>query len=131
MRRGRVAIVLVPLAIAASCKAGETYVYSARKYVADAGCLEPYKSIDLVNGDSVASTCAPSCFLYGGETFTSTVCPPLPDLATELDAEAPECQAAVALYGVTCGADAGREDAAPAGEEDAGKDVLDAGDGGG
>lgn len=133
MRYRRAAILLVPFAIAAACKGSDTYVYSARRYVADAGCLEAYKSIDLVNGDSVSSKCAPNCFSYGGQTYTSTVCPPIPELATALDPESPECKAAVELYAVTCGQEAGTpEDAGePSDDADAGNDVLDAAESGG
>ena len=107
-------------------------MYTARRYEADAACLEPYKSIDFVNGDSVSSKCAPNCFEYGGETFTSTMCPPLPELATALDAEAPECKIAITLYDTPCGGDdAGSTyDSGSPVVEDAGKDMLDAGDGG-
>lgn len=130
MRRAVVAaLVLGPIAIVMAC-GGDHYVYTARRYDADGACLDPYKSIDFVNGDSVSSKCAPNCFQFGGETFTSVVCPPLPDLATALDAEAPECKAAIALYDTTCGGDAGSAYDAGDDDDDARHDVLDAGDGG-
>jgi hypothetical protein len=132
MRRAIVAALLLgPIVVVVACGA-EHYVYTARKYDADAACLDPYKSIDFVNGDSVSSTCAPNCFEYAGETFTSTMCPPLPDLATALDAEAPECKAAVTLYDAACGGEMGSADydSGTAVIADAGTDVLDASDGG-
>ena len=109
-----------------ACASADHYVYSARKYDADVGCLEPYRAVDLVAGDSVSSKCDPVCFRYGNDTFTSKVCPPLPDLAVGLDAESPECKAANALYDQTCGADAAAGDA----DDDDSTDRLDAGDGG-
>jgi hypothetical protein len=125
MRRGWL-VFFIATGIAAACaNESDIYVYTARRYSADGGCLDPYKSIDVVHGDSVSSTCAPICFQYGGETFTSTVCPPLPDLAVGLDAQAPECVAANGLYMSTCGTDAGETE-----DEDAAV-PLDASDDGG
>lgn len=125
----RVAVValLTMSGVGLACANSDKYVYTARRINADGGCLEAYKGIDLVNGDTVSSVCEPTCFRYGDDTFTSKMCPPLPDLAIGLDAESPECKAASELYGTTCGADA-----APPAEGDDDDDVaLDAGDGGG
>lgn len=119
-RRWRALLLFGPLAVGAACAGADQYVYTARRYDADAGCLEPYASIGVITGDSVSSTCSPICFRLLDQTFTSTMCPPLPTLAVALDAEAPECLAAASLFDGTCGGDAG----IPSDGGDASKDAA-------
>jgi hypothetical protein len=114
--------------VAAACHDPDVYVYTARRYDPAQKCLDPYTAIDQMNGTSVSSKCLPNCFELKNDVYTSHVCPPLPLEAVPLDAEAPECKAAIAAYAHTCGADAGD---AGGGDDDDDASVLDAGDGGG
>ncbi len=124
MRRRVVLLLVVVIgAVAFACEEADSYVFTAQRYDPDAGCLEPYKSIEVVPGGSVSSRCPATCLMVGNETFVSTVCPPLPANATALLLDAEAC--VLALEAGSCGADE-EGDGGEEEEEDAGRD----GDGG-
>ncbi|MBX3231716.1 MAG: hypothetical protein KIT84_23180 [Labilithrix sp.] len=86
--------VALALVVAAACNEVQTYVFVARRYDAEAGCLESYTSIDLINGSGAGSKCGPTCFRFNGSIYTTRVCPPLPESVEQLDQDSPECLAA-------------------------------------
>lgn len=125
------------------------YVYTAQKYDPALGCLGDYAPVESVLGDGVSSTCAPTCLSANDAIYLSTVCPPVPAIATMLDARSPECQAALdaSRLEASCAAPEETEDGdaaaepdaaegtdaaedAPALEDSGAPDVRDAGDGG-
>jgi len=110
-----------------SCLTTQSYVYSAQKYDPQADCLEANAAVELVTGSGASSTCPAVCVTVGADLFVSTVCPPLPTVATAVPADAGDCIAALAAAkrGGTCDAPA-EADAS----EDAGEDAGDM-DGGG
>jgi hypothetical protein len=87
-----------------ACIKTESYVYSAQKYDPAAGCVAAYASVELVNGPGVGSQCPATCLRVGGDLYVSTMCPPLPTIATEVPAGASDCLAALAAAkrGGTC-----------------------------
>lgn len=127
MRRAYWLLVGLGLVVAAACTEAQSYVYSARRFNPGKSCLEPYVSIDLVDGEGAGSGCIPRCFRFDKELYTSRVCPPLPDSVEELDQESAECLAAnnLDIYDASCTAP---DDAGDAGEGDDDDDaaVLDA-----
>ena len=88
-----------------SCLSTESYVYFAQKYDPTNDCLERYKPVEVVNG-SGAAECRATCMTVGADLLVSTVCPPLPAIATEVPADAGDCIAAqkAAERGGTCDA---------------------------
>jgi hypothetical protein len=98
-----------------ACETADSYVYTARRYDPIGACLEPYKAVEVVDGPGAAATCPESCLVVGTEVFVTTMCPPLPTIATELEADAADCIAARAVASMTCG-----EDGDVAAEEDTG-----------
>ena len=119
--------VLAAVAIAASCIATDSYVYTAQKYDPANDCVTAYKAIEVVNGSGASATCAPACLTVGEDLYVSTLCPPLPTIATAVAADAGPCIAAraAAATGGTCDAPAPAEGGtdeggAEAGDEDAG-----------
>ena len=110
-------------------------MYLAQKYDPANDCLESYKPIEVVSGSGAGSSCPATCMTVGADLLVSTVCPPLPTIATEVPADAGDCIAALAAVkkGGTCDAppDGGEVDAdagmdASAGEPDAEVDAADA-----
>jgi hypothetical protein len=93
------------VAAAAACDAADSYVYTARRYDADAACLHPYHAVEVVEGPGAAATCPETCLTVGNEVFVTTMCPPLPTIATELEANAEACIAARRASSRTCGAE--------------------------
>lgn len=87
----------------AACEGAESYVYTARRYDPAGACLEPYAPVEVVDGPPVAATCPETCLTVGTDVFVTTMCPPLPAVATELEADAEACVAARAVSGSTCG----------------------------
>lgn len=121
------AVLVVAAGIVAACEEAESYVYTAQRFDAVADCLEPYSPVEVVSGPGAAATCEPACLMVGKDVFVSTMCPPLPAIATELEPDDEACVAALSVLGRTCGvepsADGGADgspddDAAPG--EDAG-----------
>jgi hypothetical protein len=106
------------LAVAAACLSTQSYVYFAQKYDPTNDCLESYKPVEVVNGPGAGFKCEETCMTVGADLLVSTVCPPLPAIATEVPADAGDCIAALkaAKRGGTC-------DAPPDGGEDADKDT--------
>lgn len=94
MRRRLALLVLGALVVAAACNEVQSYVFVARRYDPEAGCLEAYAAIDLVQGAGAGSRCAPTCFRYNGAVYTTRVCPPLPPTVEPLDQASAECVAA-------------------------------------
>lgn len=123
----------------AACLTTESYVYSAQKYDPAADCLATYGAIEVVNGSGAGTTCPAACLSVGEDLYVSTVCPPLPTIATAVAADAADCIKALAAAkrGGTCDApaEAGSEGDAEAeggvekdsggGEVDAGVDAAD------
>jgi hypothetical protein len=103
-------------ALGGACLSTESYVYSAQRYDPTNDCLESYKAVEVVNGEG-AGTCPATCMTVGADLLVSTVCPPLPAIATEVPADASDCIAALkaAKQGGTCDApaDGGEEDGGP------------------
>jgi hypothetical protein len=113
----------------ASCLTTESYVYFAQKYDPAGDCLETNAPVEVVNGSGASSVCPAACLTVGADLFVSTVCPPLPAIATAVPADAGDCIKAVAAAkrGGTCDApaEAGSE---PDAESDGDAD-LDSGGG--
>jgi hypothetical protein len=106
----------------ASCIATDSYVYTAQKYDPANDCVSAYKAIEVVNGSGTSATCPPACLMVGEDIFVSTLCPPLPTIATAVDADAGTCIAALAAAatGGTCDAPAATEGGTNEGGADAG-----------
>ncbi|MGC4079510.1 MAG: hypothetical protein QM702_21210 [Rubrivivax sp.] len=136
---------LVALAAAAACEDSRFYVYTAQRWNAEEGCLEEYGPIEVVSGAGVSAACPAACLRVGEDLYVSTLCPPLPDNATAVDAKDGECKDALAAAAkkLACGAaeagseagerESGAEDGAQPdarAEEDAAGDARDAADGG-
>jgi len=117
---GRRAIVLASIVVAvfAACDGEQRYVYSAQRFDPVAGCLDVYKPVETVPGEGVSINCRVTCLTVGADTYLSTLCPPVPDIATETDAQTPECQAALdaSRLEAGCGSDEG-EDTGDGGED--------------
>jgi hypothetical protein len=121
-----------------ACLAAESYVYTAQKYDPTADCVNASKPIEVVKGSGASATCPAACLMVGEDLYVSTLCPPLPTIATAVDRDAGDCVAALAAAarGGTCdaplaiegGADAARGDADAADEaaaaDDAGGDAA-------
>lgn len=121
-----VAAFAVTLAVAAgaltsvvSCEDAQSYVYSAQKYDPAAMCLATYKPVEVVNGSGASSTCPPACLTVGADLYVSTMCPPLPAIATAVEADASDCIAALAAVKAHASCDTPAE----AGGEEAGEDA--------
>ena len=125
-----VAAVLGAAAGAASCISTDSYVYTAQKYDPTNDCVDEYKSVEVVKGQGASADCPPICLMVGADLYVSTVCPPLPDIASAVDSDAGTCLAAIKAQasGGTCDNPAVAEGGADeAGNDDAGSD--EAGDG--
>ena len=96
-------VLVLGLAAIAACEGADSYVYTARRYDAAGACLEPYAPVEVVDGPGVAATCPETCLTVGEEVFVTNMCPPLPAIATELQADAEACVAARGVSGSTCG----------------------------
>lgn len=108
-----------------SCLTTQSYVYSAQRYDPTGDCLESYTAVELVNGTGASSACPAACLTVGADLFVSTVCPPLPTIATAVPPDAGDCIAALAAAkrGGTCDAPAeadASEDATPDADLDSG-----------
>lgn len=140
-------LTLLAAAFAACLDEQARYVYTAQRYDPTLGCLEDYAAVETVPGDSVSSVCPITCLSANASVYLSTVCPPVPAIATELDARSPECQEALdaARLEASCsapeeeegdGGGAEEDGEAPDAGEDAPADLdtgvppADAGDGG-
>lgn len=112
--------------LCAGCDTSSAHVFVARYLEPDAGCLDPYAAIDVIDGTGSGSGCAPRCLAGTQSVFVSTDCPPFPigyDVSDEAQTS-PTCQAALAALrcNVTCG-----RDAATCAVQDGGADAADAG----
>jgi hypothetical protein len=90
-----------------ACIRTESYVYSAQKYDPAADCLAAYAPVELVTGSGASATCPATCLTVGSDLYVSTMCPPLPVIATSVDSDAGDCIAALAAAmrdGGACGA---------------------------
>lgn len=122
LRLRTVTLGLVALgATIAACEGAESYIFTARRYDAAGACLEPYAAVEVVDGPGAAATCPETCLTVGTDVFVTTMCPPIPAIATELQADAAACVAARAVSGSTCGAEADSAD------PDAGASAAEAG----
>jgi hypothetical protein len=126
LRRRRLPFVsLVAVAVAAAaaalgaCEDASSYVYTAQKYDPAGDCRGAYAPVEVVNGPGASATCQAICMTVGADLYVSTMCPPLPAVATEVAADAAACVAALAAEacddpgegGVGAGEEAGGEDA--------------------
>ena len=118
--------VIAAVAFAASCITTDSYLYTAQKYDPTNDCVNAYKAIEVVNGSGASATCAPACLTVGEDLYVSTLCPPLPAIATAVAADAGTCIAALAAAatGGTCDAPA-PTDAAGGGEGEGGAEAGD------
>jgi hypothetical protein len=127
--RGAATAALAAAAMA-SCIATDSYVYSAQKYDPTADCVTASKGIEVVQGSGASARCPPKCLMVGGDLYVSTLCPPLPTIATAVEDDAGTCIAALAAAakGGTCDspADGGAspDDAGDAAAEDADADAA-------
>jgi len=113
-----------------SCIATDSYVYTAQKYDPTNDCVNGYKPVEVVKGSGASATCPPMCLMVGADLYVSTLCPPLPDIATAVDSDAGTCPAALAAAasGGTCdnpvASEAGTDDGgAEGGDQDADTDA--------
>ena len=116
------------LLAAAACLAAESYVYSAQKYDPTADCVAGSKAIEVVKGSGASATCKATCLMVGEDLYVSTLCPPLPTIATAVDDDAGTCIAALAAAarGGTCDAPLPTEGGADdGGDATVGKDGAD------
>jgi len=99
-------ILFVGICVVAACEEQDHYVYTARTYDPNAGCLEPYRAVEVVQGSEVSATCDPICMTVDGKVLVSSICPPLPAVAQELATDSPECLAArdASRLEASCGA---------------------------
>jgi hypothetical protein len=114
----------------ASCLSADSYVYSAQKYDPTNDCVHVSKAIEVVNGSGASANCPISCLTVGEDLYVSTLCPPLPTVATAEDSDSGTCIAALAARarGGTCETplpgEGGTADAADeAGDQDADTDA--------
>lgn len=130
-------------ALVVACIEDDSYVYSAQKYDAANACVGDYHAIEIIDGNGAKSTCPKACFEVNGELYVSTVCPPLPAIATSVASNTPDCKAALAAPSCSAPSDGGDdadgdEDGGDSGgepdaERDAGQDsapIVDASDAG-
>jgi hypothetical protein len=88
---------LLLLCASAACEEAGPRVYTAQRYDANAGCLEEYAPLGLVQATELGATCAPVCLRLQDELYTSSVCAPYPvEASVESGADSPGCQAALA-----------------------------------
>jgi len=78
----------------ASCISTDSYVYTAQKYDPDNDCVNGYAAVEVVKGSGASADCAPLCLMVGADLYVSTLCPPLPDIASAVDSDAGPCIAA-------------------------------------
>jgi hypothetical protein len=119
----------------ASCISTDSYVYTAQKYDPTNDCVNAYSAVEVVNGSGASAKCPPVCLMVGADVYVSTLCPPLPDIATAVDNDAGPCIAALAAAasGGTCDtpveSEGGDEDGgAEGGDQDAEADDAAGGD---
>ena len=122
----------------AACEGADSYIYTARRHDPARGCLEPYAAVEVVDGPGVAATCPETCLTVGSDVFVTTMCPPLPAIATELQNDDEACVAARRASAVTCGEDDAADGSTSTGSDGSGPDATtdldaassDGGDGG-
>jgi hypothetical protein len=99
-RMGSIALVLACANIESGCDESGPRVFTAQRYRAEAGCLETYAPLALVEAEDVGSLCDPLCLSQNEELFVTTVCPPYP---AEAVIEAPDSAGcATALAAPSC-----------------------------
>ena len=124
------ALLLVSLvALVVACESVRSYVYTGQKYEPESGCLDGYTAVEIVPGEGVSGTCAPICFTVGTTLYLSTVCPPLPSVATAVPADAAACLAALdaAAQEASCPASAGDDGGGDGGDDGGGDAAQDTG----
>lgn len=111
----------------ASCIATDSYVYTAQKYDPTNDCVNGYKPVEIVKGSGASATCPRACLMVGADLYVSTLCPPLPDIATAVDDDAGTCIAAMkaAASGGTCDSPVVQEGGADDGGTETGDDAGD------
>jgi hypothetical protein len=126
-RRAAALVAVLSLAGAAAtfaaCLSFDSYVYTAEKYDPTADCVEEYAPVEVIKGSGAGAFCPPTCLTVGRDLYVTTMCPPLPTIATAVAADASDCIAAraAAAKGTCNTVEAGATDAGEeAGKEEAG-----------
>jgi hypothetical protein len=70
-------------------------VYTAQRHSVEAGCLETYAPIGLVEAETVSALCPPVCLLLGEDLYVSTLCPPYPAETSVEPEDSEGCAAAL------------------------------------
>lgn len=82
--------------LAAGCDGFGPRVYTAQRHAVEAGCLETYAPIGLVEAEAISALCAPVCLSLGEDRYVSTLCPPYPAEASVEPEGSEGCTAALA-----------------------------------
>lgn len=77
------------------CDESGPRVYTAQRHSLEAGCLEAYTAIGLVEAEALSALCAPVCLSLGEDVYVSTLCPPYPGEASLEAADSKPCAAAL------------------------------------
>lgn len=81
------------------CEDAGPRVYTAQLFRPDAGCLEAYAPVALVEAGDLGSGCDATCLVSGDDLYVSTVCAPYPrDFVVGDPAESPLCAQALASF---------------------------------
>lgn len=108
-------------ALAVACVEVDSYVYSAHKYDSANACVGDYHSIEVIDGTGAKSTCPKACLEVNCALYVSTVCPPLPAIATPVASASPDCKAALAAPACSEPSDGGEGEGGDAADEDSGE----------
>ncbi len=79
----------------AGCDESGPRVYTAQRHAVEAGCLEAYAPIGLVEAEALSALCAPVCLSLGEDLYVSTLCPPYPAEASIEPEDSEGCTAAL------------------------------------
>lgn len=125
--RGLVTTAVLAAGATAACIATDSYVYTAQLYDPTNDCVNAYKAVEVVKGSGASANCPPTCLMVGADLYVSTLCPPLPDIATAVDSDAGTCVAALAAAatGGTCDMPVESEGGADDGGAEGGADDAD------
>jgi hypothetical protein len=96
MKRALIGALGCLAAAAWGCDGSGPRVYTAQRHAVEAGCLETYAPIGLVEAEAVSSLCPPVCLRLGEDLYVSTVCPPYPAEASVEAEDSEACAAALA-----------------------------------
>ena len=132
---GAVACAIACTLHSSGCTDQRSHVYLGRLYVEARDCVGTTSSVDVVDGEPAATSCAPVCILErrpeGGRVlYVSTMCAPLPSFGFDNSGTDPKCPQAIAAFlrDDTCLSDGGTtkpvvEGGVEAGPAEAGSDA--------